>query len=77
MDVEGCVLKWLKQCRDKNVAIGGPILQKKAQQFAVKLGHVEFRASNRWLHNFERRNDITFRKICGESAEVNEEICDE
>lgn len=76
-DVEKCLLTWLKQCRDKNVAIGGPILQEKAQQFAVELGHAEFRASNGWLHNFKKRNEIIFRKICGESAEVNEEVCDE
>lgn len=34
-NVEECVLKWLIQCRDKNVLIGGPIMQEKAQQFAV------------------------------------------
>lgn len=28
-DVEECMLKWLKQCRDKNVPIGGPIMQEK------------------------------------------------
>ncbi|XP_044599588.1 tigger transposable element-derived protein 6-like [Cotesia glomerata] len=75
--VEKCILKWLKQCRDKNVVIGGPILQEKTQQFTVELGHREFRASNEWLHNFKKRNEIIFRKICGESAEVNEEVCDE
>lgn len=26
-DVEECVLKWLKQCRDKKIPIGGPILE--------------------------------------------------
>lgn len=45
-DVEECVLKWLKQCQDKNVTIEGPILQVKAQQLAVELGHAKFRASN-------------------------------
>ncbi|XP_013164004.1 PREDICTED: tigger transposable element-derived protein 6-like isoform X2 [Papilio xuthus] len=74
-DVEECVLKWLKQCRDKKITIGGPILQEKAQQFAVELGHEKFRASNGWLQNFKKRNEIVFRKICGES--VNETVCDD
>lgn len=76
-DVEECVLKWLKQCRDKKITIGGPILQEKAQQFAVELGHEKFRASNGWLQNFKKRNEIVFRKICGESGSVNETVCDD
>ncbi|XP_046682893.1 tigger transposable element-derived protein 6-like [Homalodisca vitripennis] len=54
-DVEECVVKWLKQCRDKNIAISGPILQEKAQQFAFELGHENFRASSGWLQNFKKR----------------------
>lgn len=74
-DLEECVLKWLKQCRDKNVPIGGPILQEKAQQFAVELGYKNFRASNGWLQNFKKRNELIFRKICGESASVDDGVC--
>ncbi|XP_054259576.1 tigger transposable element-derived protein 6-like [Macrosteles quadrilineatus] len=76
-DVEECVLKWLKQCRDKNIAVSGPILQEKAQQFASELGHEQFRASNGWLQNFKKRNEIIFRKICGESAKVDDSVCSE
>lgn len=76
-DVEECVLKWLKNCRDKNVPIGGPILQEKAQQFAVQLGHANFRASNGWLQNFKKRNELVFRKVCGESASVDDSVCTE
>lgn len=76
-DVEECVLKWLKQCRDKKIPIGGPILQEKAQRFAVELGHEGFRASNGWLQNFKKRNEVVFRKICGESGSVNEQVCDD
>lgn len=74
-DVEKCVLMWLKQCRDKNVPIGGPVLQEKAQQFAVSLGHANFRASNGWLQNFKKRNEIVFKKVCGESASVDDAVC--
>ncbi|XP_054281926.1 tigger transposable element-derived protein 6-like [Macrosteles quadrilineatus] len=76
-DVDECVLTWLKQCRDKNIPVSGPILQEKAIQYAESLGKKDFRASNGWLHNFKKRNEIIFRKVCGESASVNSNVCDE
>lgn len=54
-DIEECVLKWFKQCRNNNVSIGGPILKEKADHFAKSLGHKDFRASNGWLENFKKR----------------------
>ncbi|XP_054276524.1 tigger transposable element-derived protein 6-like [Macrosteles quadrilineatus] len=76
-DVDECVLTWLKQCRDKNIPVSGPILQEKAIQYAESLGKKDFCASNGWLHNFKKRNEIIFRKVCGESASVNSNVCDE
>ncbi|GBN46581.1 hypothetical protein AVEN_268207-1 [Araneus ventricosus] len=32
-DVDGCVLKWFKQARDKNIPISGPIMRAKDEQF--------------------------------------------
>lgn len=76
-DVEEAVIKWLKQCRDKNVPVGGPILQEKAQQFAGQLGHADFRASNGWLDRFKKRHEISFKKVCGESAAVDDATCED
>lgn len=76
-DVDECVIKWLKQCRDKNIAISGPILQEKAKQFASELKHENFRASNGWLANFKKRHELIFRKVCGESAKVDDDVCTE
>ncbi|XP_039275806.1 tigger transposable element-derived protein 6-like [Nilaparvata lugens] len=76
-DVETAVMLWLKQCRDKNVSISGPILQEKAQQFAEQLGHNSFRASNGWLDCFKKRNEVTFKKVCGESGSVDDAVCAE
>ncbi|KAG8276482.1 hypothetical protein J6590_064646 [Homalodisca vitripennis] len=64
-------------CRDKNIAISGPILQEKAQQFAFEPGHENSRASNGWLHNFKKRNELIFQKVCGESAKVDDGVCTE
>lgn len=57
-DIEECLVKWFKQCRDSNVSIGGPIIQKKAEFFAKSLGHNDFKASNGWLEKFKKRHNI-------------------
>lgn len=74
-DIEECVLQWLKQCRDKNLPISGPTLQEKATEFAKQLGKPNFRASNGWLQNFKKRNEIVFKKVTGESASVDDQVC--
>ncbi|XP_025407157.1 tigger transposable element-derived protein 6-like, partial [Sipha flava] len=76
-DVEECVFKWFKQCRDANVSTGGPILKEKAENFAKSLSHEQFKASNGWLENFKKRHDISFRKVCGESAGVSDNVVNE
>lgn len=53
------------------------MLQEKAQQYAEKLGHNSFRASNGWLSRFKKRNEVSFKKVCGESASVDDTVCDE
>lgn len=74
-EIDNCVVQWLKQCRDKNLPISGPTLQEKATEFAKQLGKPNFRASNGWLQNFKKRNDVVFKKVTGESASVNDEVC--
>ncbi|CAH0721898.1 unnamed protein product, partial [Brenthis ino] len=76
-DVEECLQTWFKQCRGKNISVSRPILREKAEEFSKSLGHSSFRASNGWLVNFKKRHELVFRKVCGESASVNNEICDE
>lgn len=76
-DVDQCVLKWLKQCRDKNIPIGGPVLQEKAIDFAKTLGHLNFRASNGWLQNLKKRHQVVFLKVYGESTAVDDNVCTE
>lgn len=41
-DVEKCVLMWLKQCHDKNVPIGGSVLQGKGSTVRSKLETSKF-----------------------------------
>lgn len=41
-DVEECLVKWFKQCLEKDVSLGGPILKEKAEAFAKQLGYNDF-----------------------------------
>ncbi|XP_046661293.1 tigger transposable element-derived protein 4-like [Homalodisca vitripennis] len=76
-DVDESVYQWLKQCRDKNLPVSGPILKEKAAQFAAQLNKPDFRASNGWLQNFKKRNEVIFKKVTGESASVDDNVCTE
>ncbi|XP_046680817.1 tigger transposable element-derived protein 4-like [Homalodisca vitripennis] len=73
-DVEECMIKWFKQCREKNITLGGPLIREKAEHFARSLGHIEFKASNGWLENFKKRHNIFFKKVCGESGAVDDDV---
>ncbi|GBL92962.1 Tigger transposable element-derived protein 4 [Araneus ventricosus] len=76
-DLEECLIKWFKQCRDCNLPIGGNELKEKAEQFAQKLGHKDFKSSNGWLENVKNRHNIIFRKLCCEIQSVSDELCSE
>lgn len=52
-------------------------MKEKAKHFAKSLGHKDFRASNAWLKIKKKRHNIGFKKVCGESASVNENVCSE
>ena len=54
--VEQATVKWLKQCRDGDARISGPMLQEKAENYTKTLGHDDFRASNGWLQKYKQRN---------------------
>ncbi|XP_025424775.1 tigger transposable element-derived protein 4-like [Sipha flava] len=47
-----------------------PDIEEKAEFFATKLGHKQFKASQGWLSNWKIRNNVVFRKICDENASV-------
>ena len=44
------------------------------QCIALVLGHCEFHCSSSWLEHFKARNNIAFRRMCGESSSVTPEM---
>jgi hypothetical protein len=71
-DVECKTLEWFREVTAKNIPVSGTLLQEKARAIARDLSVEEFTASNGWLQRFRQRNNIVFRQICGESADVDQ-----
>ena len=76
-ELEKRAVSWMKQNLAKDVPIGGPLIKQKAQEIAADLKICEFNASNGWLEGFKRRNDLVFRKKCGESKAVDDITCNQ
>ncbi|XP_043469542.1 tigger transposable element-derived protein 4-like [Leptopilina heterotoma] len=76
-DVENCLLEWIKEIRDKNIPMDGPLLKEKARDFATKIGIQDFSASNGWFEGFKRRHDIVFKTLSGESKSVDVRVCNQ
>lgn len=75
-DIDAAVLEWMKMVRDKNLAISGPLIREKALFFAESLGYQNFVASVGWLDKFKRRHNIMQKVMCGESADVSDQDCE-
>ncbi|XP_008189539.1 tigger transposable element-derived protein 4-like [Acyrthosiphon pisum] len=75
--LEECLVQWVRQCRGQNVPVSGLLLKEKAKSFAKELGIPFFSASDGWLTNFKKRNGIVFKKMCGESSSVDDNVCSE
>ena len=75
-DLDKAMLKWTRGIRDRNCPISGTLMQEKAVEFAKTLGYSDFKASVGWLDKFKKRPGLTQKSICGESADVPEEVCD-
>ena len=62
-DVDEAVHVWFRQMKRKNIPINGPMLQQKAREFAVQLGHQNFEGSSGWLFRFRERHGLTVKTM--------------
>ncbi|XP_054716906.1 uncharacterized protein LOC129226329 [Uloborus diversus] len=60
-DVDEAVNIWFRQQRNKNSPVNGPMLQQKAREFAVQLGHKNFEGSSGWLSRFRERFGLSMK----------------
>ena len=57
--------------------ISGPILKAKEEEFADKLGHPGFVATNGWLSRWKVRHQIKFKHAHGEKSSADVEAAEE
>ncbi|XP_064488391.1 tigger transposable element-derived protein 4-like [Ornithodoros turicata] len=74
-DLERALLTWIKDVRSRDIPLSGPIIMAKATDFALRLNHADFAASEGWFQRFRERHNLVFRTISGEAKEVNKETC--
>ncbi|NWW93912.1 TIGD4 protein, partial [Rhynochetos jubatus] len=67
-DLEEALVKWYRIAQCLKVPVNGPMLRLKANDFAQKLGHSDFKCSNGWLDRFKSRYGLVFRAQPGEAA---------
>ncbi|NWR45039.1 TIGD4 protein, partial [Regulus satrapa] len=67
-DLEEALMKWYRIAQCLNVPVNGPMLRLKANDFAKKLGHSDFKCSNGWLDRFKSRYGLVFRAQPVEAA---------
>ncbi|NXX46091.1 TIGD4 protein, partial [Tricholaema leucomelas] len=67
-DLEEALVKWYRIAQCLNVPVNGPMLRLKANDFAQKLGHSDFKCSNGWLDRFKSRYGLVFRAQPVEAA---------
>ncbi|GBN06097.1 Tigger transposable element-derived protein 4 [Araneus ventricosus] len=76
VDINEALLEWFKTVRAKKIPVSRPMIQHKAKELADALGIENFSAIDGWLDRFRIRNNITFRSLCGETADVDPSLCE-
>ena len=76
-EVNNIMLEFFIKCRAQNIPVTGLMLQAKAVEIASSLQIEKCSASSGWLEVFRHQNNVNFRALCGESANVDKEaVCD-
>ena len=76
-DVDAALYQWFTAARAQSIPISGEILKAKAEELSKEMGSLEWNCSSGWLSQWKKRHNITDRKISGESAEVDLNVCED
>ncbi|XP_071054691.1 tigger transposable element-derived protein 6-like [Onthophagus taurus] len=71
--IDKACFEWFVKAKNQNIAVSGSFVKKKAKEIAGRLGVSTFKASDGWLQKWRLRNNVAFKCISGEAADVNEE----
>lgn len=70
-DIDQAVTIWFSDARNNRINLDGNLIRSKAEEFAKKLGHNDFKASAGWFSNWKKRNNVVFKTETGESGAVD------
>ncbi|XP_071054692.1 tigger transposable element-derived protein 6-like [Onthophagus taurus] len=73
VSIDKACFEWFVKAKNQNIAVSGSFVKKKAKEIAEKLGVSTFKVSDGWLQKWRLRNNVAFKCISGEAADVNEE----
>eukprot|EP00096_Caligus_rogercresseyi_P011793 TRINITY_DN4760_c0_g1_i2.p1 TRINITY_DN4760_c0_g1~~TRINITY_DN4760_c0_g1_i2.p1 ORF type:complete len:256 (+),score=78.88 TRINITY_DN4760_c0_g1_i2:87-854(+) len=57
-EIESALELYVRESQERNLPLTGEMLKRKAEAFAGKLGHEDFKATNAWLERFRKRYEI-------------------
>uniref|UniRef100_H3AKG2 HTH CENPB-type domain-containing protein n=1 Tax=Latimeria chalumnae TaxID=7897 RepID=H3AKG2_LATCH len=69
--VKAALIKWIRNARERNAPLSGPLVMQKAEELAVALGITNFKASTGWFERFKKREGIVFKKMHGEAEDAD------
>ncbi|KAK6175284.1 hypothetical protein SNE40_013778 [Patella caerulea] len=72
--LDAILTQWIEIAISEKVPVSGPIIRRKALQYAGRIGYKDFKASNGWLECFRKRHNIVFSKaLRGDKVKMNRE----
>jgi len=71
------LLVWFSKNREKNLPVSGTTLQEKAKHIAEVHELNNFKTSNGWLEKFQKKHNISYKSICGESSAIDRTAVDD
>lgn len=69
--IDEIVLDKFSFLRHHGIPVSGATLRRMALEVAVGMGLSSFKASNRWLRGFQKRNDLSYKKLSGEKRSAD------
>lgn len=70
-DLEKCLMLWIDQNNQKGMSLSEDLIREKALLVAEEMQIQHFKASNGWIYNFKKRNNLCLYKLSGESKSYN------
>ena len=70
-EVDTALNQWFATVTSKGQKLSGPILKKKAEDLAKKLGHTNFVATEGWLSRWKARHQIWYKQAHGKKGSAD------